>query len=75
MGRFSSFSHIYHSVRDLEESIDFYLNKLGFYMLRRYSSGAGRESCYVGLGGVLLELGTGNPPEASADGRPVMRLV
>ena len=74
MGMFSSFSHIYHPVRNLEESIDFYVNKLGFYMLRRYSSGPGRESCYVGLGGVLLELGTGNPPEPPADGRPLMRL-
>src|SRR5437773_9836842 len=74
MGMFSSFSHIYHPVRDLEESIDFYVNKLGFYMLRRYSTGPGRESCYVGLGGVLLELGTGNPPATNPDGSAIMRL-
>ena len=74
MGMFSSFSHIYHPVRDLEESIDFYVNKLGFCLLRRYSSGPGRESCYVELGGVLLELGTARPPEPQADGQPLMRL-
>src|SRR6266536_3133803 len=73
MGMFSSFSHIYHPVRDLDESVDFYVNKLGFYLLRRYRTGD-RESAYVGLGGVLLELGTARPPEPSPDGQPLMGL-
>lgn len=51
----TSFSHIYHRVRDLDESIDFYTTKLGFFLLRRYSMGGG-ASAYIGLGDVLLEL-------------------
>jgi catechol 2,3-dioxygenase-like lactoylglutathione lyase family enzyme len=51
----TSFSHIYHRVRDLDESIDFYTTKLGFTLLRRYSVD-GRESAYVGLADVLLEM-------------------
>ena len=51
----TSFSHIYHRVRDLDESIDFYTNRFGFYLLRRYSID-GRESAYIGLADVLLEL-------------------
>src|SRR4029077_12625964 len=73
MGMFSSFSHIYHPIRDLDESLDFYVNKLGFYLLRRWRTGD-RETAYVGLGGVLLELSPGNPPEPRQDGQPVLRL-
>ena len=29
MGMFISVSHIYYAVRDLEESVDFYVGKLG----------------------------------------------
>src|SRR5579885_385857 len=51
----TSFSHIYHRVRDLDESIEFYTTKLGFYLLRRYNMG-GADSAYIGLADVLLEL-------------------
>ena len=51
----SSFSHIYHRVRDLDETIDFYTRNLGFKLLRKYEMN-GRVSAYIELGGVLLEL-------------------
>jgi catechol 2,3-dioxygenase-like lactoylglutathione lyase family enzyme len=51
----TSFSHVYHRVRNLDESIDFYTSRLGFHLLRRYAMD-GRESAYIGLGGVLLEM-------------------
>lgn len=51
----TSLSHIYHRVRDLDQSIDFYTTRLGFSLLRRYSVD-GRESAYVGLADVLLEM-------------------
>ena len=60
----TSFSHIYHRVRDLDESIEFY-QKLGFYLLRRYTMD-GRESAYVGLGDVMLEMS----PVRDASGLP-----
>jgi catechol 2,3-dioxygenase-like lactoylglutathione lyase family enzyme len=74
MGMFTGVSHIYYAVRDLEESLDFYVGKLGFHLLRRYSTAPGRESAYVELGGVLLELGTGRTPEQSADGSPLLKI-
>jgi catechol 2,3-dioxygenase-like lactoylglutathione lyase family enzyme len=63
----TGFSHIYYRVRDLDESIAFYTQKLGFYLLRRYSVD-GRESAYVGLKDVLLEMSAApglplDPPE------------
>jgi catechol 2,3-dioxygenase-like lactoylglutathione lyase family enzyme len=70
---FSSFSHIYHPVRNLDASVDFYVNKLGFYLLRRWRTGE-RESAYVGLNGVLLELGEGEPPGPRPDGSPTLRI-
>lgn len=51
----TSFSHIYHRVRDLDESIDFYTSQLGFSLLRRYDVD-GRESAYLNLADVLLEM-------------------
>ncbi len=49
-------SHINRAVRDLDRTIDFYTQNLGFYLLRRYVRN-GREGCYIGLGDVLFELG------------------
>jgi lactoylglutathione lyase len=57
----TSFSHIYHRVRDLDESIAFYTGRLGFNLLRRYDID-GRESAYVGLGDVLLEMSAARSP-------------
>jgi catechol 2,3-dioxygenase-like lactoylglutathione lyase family enzyme len=51
----TSFSHIYFRVRDIDETIDFYSKHFGFYLLRRYTV-EGRESAYLGMGDVLLEL-------------------
>jgi predicted enzyme related to lactoylglutathione lyase len=74
MGMFSSFSHIYHPIRDLDEAVEFYVVKLGFYLLRRWRTGD-RESAYVGLDGVLLELGVGGAlPAPREDGSPLLRL-
>jgi lactoylglutathione lyase len=57
----TSFSHIYHRVRDLDETIDFYTQHLGFSLLRRYTMG-GRESAYLRLGDVLLETSAARNP-------------
>jgi catechol 2,3-dioxygenase-like lactoylglutathione lyase family enzyme len=71
----TSFSHIIYPVRDIGETIEFYTKNLGFYLLRRYSSAAGRESAYLGLDDVLLEL-TQSPTAAqhSAEGRLENRI-
>ena len=54
---FTSFSHIYLPVRDVDASIEFYTGKLGFRLLRKYRMAeGGSPSAYVELGGVLLEL-------------------
>jgi predicted enzyme related to lactoylglutathione lyase len=54
---FNSFSFIVLRVRDIDETIDFYTNVLGFYLLRKYTTSPdGPPSAYVGLDGVLLEL-------------------
>lgn len=66
------FSHIYLPVRDLDESIEFYTQKLGFYLLRKYSWN-GTPSAYVGMNGILLEMSNGsNTP--SVDGRSELRV-
>ena len=57
----TSFSHIYHRVRDLDESIEFYTTRLGFYLLRRYTMD-GRDSAYIGLADVLLEMSVARNP-------------
>ena len=69
---FEGFSHIYLRVRDVDESIDFYTNKLGFSLLRKYRSGD-RVSAYVRLGGVLLELGLPHLPSELPGEDPVWR--
>src|SRR6266511_1396099 len=56
----TGFSHIYHRVRDLDETIDFYTKNLGFRLLRKFVMN-GRASAYVELDEVLLELGQADP--------------
>ena len=68
----TSFSHIYFPVRDIDETIDFYTQKLGFSLLRRWSNND-RQSAYLSLGGILLELNT-SETTPSADGRTELRL-
>ena len=54
---FNGFSFIVLRVRDIDETIDFYTNVMGFYLLRKYTmTPDGPPSAYVGLNGVLLEL-------------------
>lgn len=65
-------SHIYLPVRDVEESIDFYTQKLGFNLLRQWAID-GRGSAYLEKGGVLVEL-TRSENTPSVDGRPELRL-
>lgn len=67
-----SFSHIYLPVRDVDESIEFYTQKLGFYLLRKYTTNS-NLAAYVGLNGLLLEFSvSGNTP--SVDGRSELRI-
>ena len=67
-----SISHIYLPVRDVNESIDFYTQKLGFKLLRQYETN-GRPSAYVTLGGILLEL-TPSTTTPSTDRRSELRI-
>jgi catechol 2,3-dioxygenase-like lactoylglutathione lyase family enzyme len=67
-----SISHIYLPVRDVNESIDFYTQKLGFKLLRQYETNS-RPSAYVTLGGILLEL-TPSTTTPSTDGRSELRI-
>ena len=66
------FSHIYLPSRSVDESIEFYTKKLGFNLLRKYSMN-GRESAYVEIGGVLLEL-TPSENTPDQDGRTEPRI-
>ena len=65
-------SHVYLPSKDVGESIAFYTEQLGFKLLRRYRM-ADRESAYVELGGVLVEL-TSSDTTPAADGRFELRL-
>ena len=57
MAKATSFSHIYLPVNDVDQSIEFYTQNLGFKLFRKYRMNAGgNASAYVELGGVLLEL-------------------
>src|SRR5262245_22359863 len=57
MATVSSFSHIYLPVNDVDKSIEFYTQNLGFKLFRKYRMNAGGSpSAYVEMGGVLLEL-------------------
>ena len=71
----TSFSHIIYPVCDIGETVEFYTKNLGFYLLRRYSTSPGRESSYLGLDDVLLEL-TQSPTAAqeSPEGRLENRI-
>ena len=51
------FSHIYVPALDLDESIKFYTEKLGFDLFRCWTPAPGRKAAYVRLGDVLLEMG------------------
>ncbi len=66
------FSHIYLPSRSVDESIEFYTKKLGFNLLRKYSSD-GRERAYLEVGGVLLEL-TPSENTPDQDGRSESRI-
>jgi predicted enzyme related to lactoylglutathione lyase len=56
-GLFTSFAFIPMRVLDLDESIRFYTEDLGFYLLRKYKfTPDGLPMAYVGLNDVLLEL-------------------
>ena len=59
--------HVHVTAVDMDKSIDFYTNLLGFHFLRRVEHGpadARRELAYVGLGDMLLEL---LPPAAGVE--------
>lgn len=60
MSEITSFSHIYHPVRDIDETIEFYTKNLGFRLLRRYRNN-GNDAAYIELGDVLLELSKADP--------------
>ena len=66
------FSHVYLPSRDVDEAIAFYTQKLGFKLLRKYTTN-GRLSAYVELGRILLELST-STTTPSTDGRSELRI-
>ena len=66
------FSHIYLPVRDIDESIDWYTQTLGFSLLRKYTIN-GNLSAYLRLQGILLEL-TRSENTPSVDGRSELRI-
>jgi catechol 2,3-dioxygenase-like lactoylglutathione lyase family enzyme len=51
------FSHIYVPALDLDESIKFYIEVLGFELFRRWQITPDRGAAYVRLNGILLEMG------------------
>ncbi len=65
-------SHIYLPCRDVDESIAFYTQNLGFKLLRKYTTN-GRLSAYIELGQILLEL-TPSTTTPSTDGRSELRI-
>jgi len=65
----TAISHVPYRVKDLDESIEFYTKLLGFQLVRRWKMD-GRESAYLGLGGVLLEMSGGGNAADFPDGRP-----
>jgi lactoylglutathione lyase len=72
---FTSFSHIYLPVRDVDQSIEFYTQRLGFKLLRKYRmSEGGSASAYVELGGVLLELMQARRPTPADEGAVEPRI-
>lgn len=68
----TSISHIYHRVRDLDEAIEFFTQKLGFTLLRKYVQ-QGRPQAYVELGNVLLQLSAVRDPADLPAGEPADR--
>lgn len=61
--------HVHVAASDMDASINFYTEKLGFRLLRRISFGppdSRRELAYVGFGDLLLELVPPGPMAASA---------
>ena len=72
MTAITGISHIYLPVRDVDEAVEFYTQKLGFYLLRKYLWNE-RPAAYVGLDGVLLEL-SNSDSTPSVDGRTELRL-
>jgi catechol 2,3-dioxygenase-like lactoylglutathione lyase family enzyme len=69
--------HVHVTATDMDRSIAFYTQKLGFQFLRRVSFGPPenrRELAYVGLGDILLELLPGSEPEGMA-ARPLALTV
>jgi predicted enzyme related to lactoylglutathione lyase len=67
-----NFSHIYLPVRDIDEAIDFYTQKLGFSLLRKYTIN-GNPAAYVGLHDILLEFSR-SETTPSVDGRSELRI-
>ena len=52
----TGFCHIYLPVKNIDETIAFYTERLGFSEFRRWSMGPGRDAAYLRLGDILLEL-------------------
>lgn len=55
---FTQIDHVHVIATDIDKSVEFYTKVLGFYLSRRLTMN-GRDTAYVGLGDVLLEL---HPP-------------
>jgi catechol 2,3-dioxygenase-like lactoylglutathione lyase family enzyme len=62
---FTKFDHVHVVSTDIDKSVDFYTNVLGFYLQRRTVVNGTLELAYVGLGETLLEIH--RPPRGSSE--------
>ncbi len=69
----TGYSHINLPVKDLNRSIDFYTETLGFSLLRKWSMD-GRESAYVVFQDILIELTTARSPVPDDENRAEQRI-
>src|SRR5688572_26195522 len=70
----TGFSHIYLPVRDVDESIEFYTQNLGFRLLRKWQMNSRVSAYLVGPDGVLLELNLANRSTPASEGRVESRI-
>src|SRR6266545_2578257 len=63
---FTQIDHVHVVAKNMDESVEFYTKVLGFYLSRRITMN-GRDTAYVGLGNVMLEL---HPPPRDSEEIP-----
>src|SRR3712207_74737 len=70
----SGFSRIYLPVRDIDESIEFYTENLGFRLLRKWQMNSRVSAYLVAPDGVLLELNLAGQAAPAGEGRVESRI-